>query len=119
MKNLKHVVLAALLVFTSAHSFAAGSASIKNKKLVSALQKNTAVMGALSEVKKWAGASACETLQINSFDGENFVVIGNCAKPDSGKGEVGDSAQGQIQVTGTISKDGLLMIESIQFAYAG
>lgn len=119
MKNAMNVILSSLVILTSSYSFAAGATSPKHQ-LLAALTKNSAVVGALAEAKKQVGAASCETLEVVTMDAQTFLVIGNCIVPDSGQGEVGGSAQGQIQISGSIDENtNSPMIEKIEFNYAG
>jgi hypothetical protein len=97
-----------------------GSGNVKNS-LIQSIKKNSAVRGAIAEAKKYAGVNSCGEMQILEMSEFKFRVLVDCTRNDSGQGVVGDGATGQVEISGSSLGDenDTLMIEKIEFHYAG
>lgn len=116
---MKKLMMVFAVVCASVTTMAASNGS--QKSLISALRKSAAVRGAAAEAKKWASAPSCGPVRLESFDQDGkFLAIVDCHKPNTASPEenVGNEASGQAQITGVFS-EGLLVIEKIEFSYAG
>lgn len=85
------------------------------------LLKDPAVRGAVAHAKRFSGAPTCDAPEIQVKDGrfEAWVSCNNPGDPkESERLGYGTESMGQIHVYGTYA-DGLLMLEKIEFNYAG
>lgn len=86
------------------------------------LLKNSAVRGAVAHIKSISGAKSCEVHDVKRAKGQvDFYV--SCNNPgDPAESErlgYGTETMGQIHVRASVLEGGALMLEKIEFNYAG
>lgn len=86
------------------------------------VMKDPAVRGAVAHAKRFSGAKTCELHDLSVKDGqiEFYVSCNNPGDPkESERLGYGTESMGQIHVRGSLLDGGTLMLEKIEFNYAG